>query len=289
MAPVAAAASRTVGLPSDDIQLLRLGQNLMFRLPGPGVVVRVARDSSYLSTSVKEVEAARWLHENSFEAVRTANLPTSQPITIDGHPITFWQYVEGSSAGQSDLGVIGDLLRRFHQLPPPVGVQIPAWLPLERVEERIEQAEIPDTDKDFLVGRATELRAELPGLAYEMDVGVNHGDVHIKNVIVNPAGIAVLLDLEAVCRAHREWDLAKIATEAEMGMLAPERYIEFAKAYGHDVRGWKGFPTVCAVMQLRMTTWLGQNAAHSAAVRHEFNKRLNTMRTGRLWDAWRGF
>lgn len=289
IAPVAAVASRTVGLPSCDLKLLRLGQNLMFWLPGPGVVVRVARDSSYLSTSVKEVEVARWLGENSFEAARTVELAQSQPITIDGHPITFWQYVEGSTAGQSDLARIGDLLRRFHLLPPPGGVQLPVWLPLDRVDERIEQAEIPDTDKEFLVGKASELRAQLPRLSYELGVGVNHGDVHIKNVIVTPAGVAVLLDFEAVCLGHREWDLAKIATEAEMGMIAPERYSEFAKAYGHDVRGWEGFPTVRAVMQLRMTTWLGQNVAHSAAVRDEFNKRLNTLRTGRLQDSWRGF
>lgn len=289
IAPIAAAASRFVGLPYDDIQLLRLGQNLMFRLPRAGVVVRVARDKSYLSTSSKEVAVARWLDENRFEAARTADLHLSQPITLADHPITFWQYLEGDTASESDLAGIGNLLSRFHRLPPPVGIQLPDWLPLDRIEDRVGKAEIADADKEFLVGRVGELRAELAGIDYEMPVGVNHGDVHIKNIVMNGRGLPVLIDFEAVCLAHHEWDLAKIATEAEMGMIAPERYTEFADAYGHDVRLWEGFPTVSAVMQLRMTTWLGQNVAHSVAVREEFEKRLTTLRTGRLQEAWMGF
>jgi hypothetical protein len=46
------------------------------------------------------------------------------------------------------------------------------------------------------------------------------------------------------------------ATEYLIGWHADDQYADFARAYGHDVRDWEGFPVTRAINELKMTTWL---------------------------------
>ncbi|WP_433266232.1 hypothetical protein ACQPZF_40300 [Actinosynnema sp. CS-041913] len=55
-----------------DPQLLRLGENAIFRLNGTGTVVRIARGVAHWDDAVKEVNIARWLGRNDF--------PSAEPL-----------------------------------------------------------------------------------------------------------------------------------------------------------------------------------------------------------------
>lgn len=288
MEAVARSACRQVGLPTDNIQFLRLGQNILYHLPGPAVVVRIARDSSYWADAVKETAVAQWLADKDIPAARVFDIGRTQPIDTAGYPVTFWHYLPGRTARGDEASVAGTLLRRLHRLPPPQGIDIPVLRPLERVQHRIHLAPIPERDKQFLTEETKRLESLLADLTYVLPVGVNHGDAHIKNVIVSPAGAISLIDFEAVNLAHHEWDLAKTATEAAMGMLPENAYTRFAAAYGYDLMHWAGFSAICSVMQLRMVTWLAQNVAHTDATADEYRKRIRTLRHG-LTENWRGF
>jgi len=288
MAAVAKAACQQVGLPKDDIRFLRLGQNILYHLPGPDLVVRIARDSSYCTDVLKELAVATWLADEQIPAARVCDIGREQPLCVEGHPVTFWHYVPGRTATRTEAPVTGDLLRRLHQLPTPKGLPIPQFRPLARVEHRIHSASVPEDDKMFLTETKTRLEATLDDLRYTLPYGINHGDAHIKNTIVSPDGTSTLIDFEAVNMAHHEWDLAKIATEAAMGMLPEKAYVDFATAYGHDITEWDGFTTARSVMQLRMITWLAQNLGYTDAVADEYRKRVLTLRNG-LTESWSGF
>lgn len=288
MEAVARAACHQAGLPEKNLRFLRLGQNILYHLPGPNLVVRIARDSSYRADAIKELAVAAWLADAQLPAARVFDIGREQPIHTDGHPVTFWHYVPGRTATPDEVSITGDLLRRLHQLPPPEDIHLPEFHPLDRVEHRIHTASIPEQDKELLTEAKTQLESTLADLTYRLPRGVNHGDAHIKNTIVSPDGNGTLIDFEAVNVAHHEWDLAKTATEAAMGMLPAGAYAQFAAAYGHDITDWDGFSTLRSVMQLRMITWLAQNIGHTDEVASEYRKRIRTLRNG-LTENWNGF
>jgi hypothetical protein len=56
-----------------DAQLVRLGENAIWRLDRAGLVVRIARSTRRLATVEKELAVARWLASLGFPAVRVAD------------------------------------------------------------------------------------------------------------------------------------------------------------------------------------------------------------------------
>ncbi len=288
MEVVAQDACRQVGLPGERLRFLRLGQNILFHVPDVSVVVRIARDASYRADARKEVEVASWLADESLPAARIFDIGYEQPIWAAGHPVTFWHYLPGRTTNGDEVAITGDLLRRLHRVPVPETMELPPFRALDRVDNRLCMAPIPVQDKEFLKSFKSRLEPEIDSLTYILPFGVNHGDAHIKNVIVTPDGSATLIDFEAFNLAHHEWDLAKTATEAAMGMLPADAYEHFAAAYGYDITTWDGFPVIRSAMQLRMTTWLAQNIGHTAKIANEYRKRISTLRYG-LTESWSGF
>jgi hypothetical protein len=55
------AACTQAGLSCDDAELLRLGENAIYRVAGQEVVVRIARTMKYWEDAKKEVAVATWL------------------------------------------------------------------------------------------------------------------------------------------------------------------------------------------------------------------------------------
>jgi hypothetical protein len=54
-------ASRKAGLDAGDAELLRLGENAIYRLARTPIVVRIGRRMAYWDDAAKEVAVARWL------------------------------------------------------------------------------------------------------------------------------------------------------------------------------------------------------------------------------------
>ncbi|MFE3195879.1 phosphotransferase enzyme family protein [Nocardia sp. NPDC059240] len=282
-------ACRDVGLDPAGASLLRLGENMLYQLQSAPVVVRIARDRTHWDDAVKEVAVAEWLAAQQFPAAQIFQIDDQQqPIDVDGHPITFWQFIPGRAADIAEAGILGGLLRRLHQLPRPAELPLPPVQGFGHVAARLDSAPIAVGDAEFLRRRVAELEQELATLSFTLPVVALHGDAHVKNVMISD-GQAVLIDLEAFAVGPAEWDLAKTAAETSMGMLDPADYQAFAAAYDYDVTTWSGWPVLQAVMQLKMISWLAQNVDHSPRVRAEYDKRMATIRTGRLVEPWCGF
>ena len=58
-------AGARVGLSTDGAQLIRLGSNAVFRVPG-NVMARVARSADTLDNAQKQIDVAGWLEAQSF-------------------------------------------------------------------------------------------------------------------------------------------------------------------------------------------------------------------------------
>lgn len=202
--------------------------------------------------------------------------------------MTIWRYIDGAPADHGDVAVLGDVLRRLHSLPAPQDYRLPDLDPFSRVEPRVQSAQVPDSDKDFLLGLCADLQDQWASLDFALPSCVIHGDAHIKNLMM-VAGSPVLIDLERFAWGPPEWDLAKTATEYQTaGFWNAEEYARFADSYGFDVTQWSGFPVLRAAEGLAMVTWLMQNVTHSEAIAVEYRARLETLRGGRT-GAWQAF
>lgn len=100
------AACRAAGLDDRGAELIRLGENALFRLASAPVIVRVARGNEWLSKARVEVAVSQWLAEEGFPAARIVE-ELEQPLVVEGHPVTFWHLiVEGDrKATYGELGV----------------------------------------------------------------------------------------------------------------------------------------------------------------------------------------
>jgi aminoglycoside phosphotransferase (APT) family kinase protein len=279
------AACRRVGFSDEGARLLRLGENALYLLARPPVVVRIARTMDYWEDAVKEVDVSRWLARHGFPAARVHDVP--QPVEAHGRPVTFWRHVAGRAGSRGDVSSLGGLLRRLHAVPPPTGFRLPPERILGRVEGRIEVAPVPARDKDFLLGRCEQLKDDLSRLTFPLPPAVTHGDAHI-NIIVGGGG-SVLIDFERFAWGQPEWDLAVTATEHRTaGWWTDAEYHAFADAYGYDVTRWDGFDVLRRTHEIKMTTWIMQGYRESAEKAAEYERRLRTVKSG-VAGGWRPF
>lgn len=114
---VARAACHQVGVPDHDIELMRFGENGLFRLRSAHLVVRVARSAAYLDRVRREVAVAQWLAAAGFPAVRLAvGLP--QADVVAGFPVTYWEWLPNTGQAATNAH-LGELLHKFHHLADP--------------------------------------------------------------------------------------------------------------------------------------------------------------------------
>ncbi|MGW3984410.1 phosphotransferase enzyme family protein [Streptomyces mirabilis] len=275
---VMAAACRAAGLDDREAELIRLGENALFRLGSVPVIVRIARSVEYLAAARKEVAVSRWLAREGFPAARVVE-DLEQPLVVDGHPVTFWHLIveEGRPATYRELGGV---LRDLHVLALPDGLELPRYSAFGLSDLRLERAAgISEDDLEFLRKRGQELKDRLAELRFGSRLGPVHGDAHTDNLMVDRSGVVYLIDLENFCVDHPEWDLEVAAHEYHrLGWVTEEQYADFVGAYGRDLREWPGFATLCAIQEFKMTTWLMQNVSEGDDVAQEVGRRIASLR-----------
>jgi aminoglycoside phosphotransferase (APT) family kinase protein len=284
--PVLQAACERAGIPSDGAELVRLGENAIFLLREPELIVRIARSADRLRRVQKELCIARWLTRAGVPSVRPDEA-AEQPQVIHGHPVSFWYAVDGvgPAPGQRDLAV---LLRRFHGAED-CPCDLPEFDPLGPVQGRLNNARgVSDGDLAFLAERCLRLRASLGRLDYALPPGPIHGDAHTANLLAD-RGQVVLLDFESSAIGPREWDLMPTAIAVDRFGLADGAYQAFAQSYGFDVRAWPGYRVLREVRELTMTTWLMQNVSENDRTAREFDVRVACLREGDFSRGWNFF
>jgi Ser/Thr protein kinase RdoA (MazF antagonist) len=267
-------------------ELARLGENAIFVLRRAGAVVRIARSAERAAVAAKEVAVARWLSGLGFPVVRPLGEVT-QPRSVAGHPVTYWELIEGPHTPGSSVD-IAVFLRRLHGLTAPAELELPALDPFVPIPQRIESARgIAEDDRDFLRWRLAELQSRFRAAAFVLGTTVLHGDAHDGNVMRDSNGNVVIFDLENVAVGPPEWDLSLVATYHDsLGWWTAEEYAAYVEAYGVDVRELPAWRTLRATHELQMTTWLSQQAGDSEVVAAEVRNRIASLRDDSAPRRW---
>ena len=256
-----AEACAAAGRPSTGAELIRAGENTLWRLPGK-VVARIGRPGQS-AVAARELTVARWLHRHRVPAVRPLDRPPA-PIEVRGRPVTFWH--ELPPHRHATAPELAAALRRLHRLPPP-DAELGTIDPFVRLPARIDGATTLDApQRRWLHARLAELRtawAELGAAASPSTVV--HGDAWGGNLAVTAAA-AHLLDFERTALGPPAWDLTSTAVAHDsFGTLDAPGYAAFCTAYGADVTEWPGYPVLRAVRELRLVCYALQHAAADPA------------------------
>ncbi|EGG49666.1 phosphotransferase [Streptomyces griseoaurantiacus] len=286
LAPVLQEACATAGLDSRGAELLRLGSNAVYRLAPLPIVVRIARDPSLLEEMDRAVKVARWLEAQDFPANRVP-ASVAQPLVIGGLVVTFWESVQDSEEFAT-VGELADLLRRLHWLEEPESLGLPYFDPLAKLTTSLEGLDgVAGEDREFLEQRAAKLAKDYDRLDFVLPFGMIHGDANIGNVLRHREGHAVLIDLDGLALAPREWDLILTAIYYDRyGWHTKTEYAEFVHRYGFDLMNWPGYETLADLRELMMVAWVGHQVTSSERAAAEFARRMRSLRTGKDRDQW---
>lgn len=281
---VLADACAQAGFDDHRAEVIRIGENGIFRLPG-GIVVRIGRPGQ-LMAALKEVRIARWLARNGIPAVRALD-GIEQPLESSGRAVTFWKELPPHRHGTP--AEVADALRRLHDLPLPTEFTLDPLAPFTRLAQRIEAAATATaSDRAWLREHLAELEQRYTTLPDGIPRRVIHGDAWTGNVVTTEGGDTVLLDLERCSIGPPEWDLVSTAIKhTSFAWVSTKDYQDFSRRYGHDVTSWQGFEILRDIRELRMTCFVVQHAAEHPDARAEAELRVACLRGKhgpRPWD-----
>jgi aminoglycoside phosphotransferase (APT) family kinase protein len=277
-------ACRAVGLPPDDLELIRLGSNAVFRVSSD-VIGRVAPDVACIKNAEKQIQVARWLKQIEYPAVRAVEVP--QPIKTVDSVVTLWESIAPDTT-YAPIADVASLIKQLHKLAEPPELQLPSLRPFNPASEEFQHLDgLSAADREFLCDRIEWAHSEFSRLPFALPAGVIHGDANVGNVLADTRGDPVLIDLDSFATGPREWDLVQTALFYDrLGWHTREEYQTFVEVYGYDLMLWDGYPALADMREIAMTTWLSRKAAESSGAAAEAHKRINAIRTGASRVDW---
>lgn len=279
------AACQAVAISPDNAEVIRAGENMLYRLTG-GIVARVTRPGQ-LSAAIKEVRVSRWLQSLGVPVVEALGI-VEQPVSIDGRAVTFWR--ELPPHRRSTIPELAAVLSQLHALPKP-DFELPPLAPFVRLRERIAEAKIlSPEDRNWLVSHLSAVQTGYAALPVGRPWCAIHGDAWAGNVVVTEDG-PVMLDLERFAYGPPEWDLSSIAVDyTTFGSFPRGVWEGFCQRYGYDVTTWAGFEILRDARELRKVTFALQMASQREDIAEQAHYRLACIRGEhgpRPWG-WKG-
>ncbi len=269
-----------LGRAGTKLQLVRLGENALFHAPSLAALLRVARPQKPPHRIAGTIKLAR--------ALRAEGVPVPEPLADDRveqpfvspwGTVTLWRYYHQDSSRRFSFAAFGGLLRDFHARASVLERCLPAWRPLEHTRRRLGEAhqqQLPNHWLQVLDRRVVDVEEGLQRLRSELGHGAVHGDAHRGNLLLTSEG-PVLLDLDEVCVAPREWDLAPTLVTRRRFGLPRKDWDSFATGYGYDLAQSTAAAPLVGLRELAMTTWLLQQAGASRQIDDELERRVASL------------
>jgi thiamine kinase-like enzyme len=182
-------------------------------------------------------------------------------------------------------------LAELHGLTAPADLHLPTLAPFDKAANRITANDwLSPDDRLFLTEQLATMREKYAGLKFMLPQGVIHGDAGIGNVLHDRHGKPVVIDLDGFAIGPREWDLALTAIYYDsFGWHTLDEYETFVRVYGFDIMQWPGYPTMRAVREFLMVTWVIQSAGADPRIADEAGKRITALRTGANRKDWQPY
>jgi len=286
-------ALQKLGRAGAELRLMRLGENALFHAPALEALLRVARPQRSPKSITRSVELARRLRAEGVPAPEPLTFETlEQPFVSSSGTVTVWRYYREDRSRRFSFREFGGLLREFHRRAADLEDCLPAWRPLERTRRRLDEArrqQVPQGWLSILGRRVTEVEEGLEYLSSVLGRGPVHGDAHRGNLLLTHDG-PVLLDLDEVCVAPREWDLAPTLVTRHRFGVSQEDWQGFSTAYGYDLAQSPAAVPLVWLRELSMTTWLVQQHGATREIDAELERRVGSLvEDGHSWTSWNPF
>ncbi|MGW4200941.1 phosphotransferase family protein [Streptomyces sp. NPDC004726] len=280
-------ACRAARLDPTGAQLLRGHTNAVIRLVTAPVVIKIARKGTPTASVERTVACVRWLMDQGFLTVPLHDNGIHQPVTIHGHPVTYWTYLPQTSAPPITAADLAPPLAALHRLrQPPVELRQVDNLTAIRRSLAAAHALGPE-DLDFLTRRAHHLEHRLKTIDYALPSAVIQGDPQHRNALRDSDGQTVLCDWDTVACGQPEWDLVTVEIHSRRFGHGTAHHTDFAHAYGFDITTWPGYPVLRDIRELRMITTNARKAHHTPGTLTEVQRRIKGLREeedGLLWN-----
>lgn len=280
-----AEACLQAGLARDRARLLRVHANAIYHLPRENAVARV-RNASALDRMRVAVQAAAWLADQGFPALRP--LEVAQPIVVDAHLVTFWEYLPPLCDGQADVTHLARLLSALHRHPLPP-FPLPPIRPVgNTAADASVSTVLSEDERNWLVARCAELEEGFARLAPTLPQGIVHGDAHTNNLLPHSDHGWVLIDWDSVGIGPPEYDCMPIYLRPRRFGYPNSLWREFCTAYGFDPGDNCGLDLLAEIREVRSLGAFIRGAEHNPAARAELSNRLSSLVTGdhaRRWHA----
>jgi hypothetical protein len=272
-----------VGLDSSDARLLRGHTNAVILLEREQVVVKIARRGSRVDDVARTVRFVNWLMDAGFPTVPLH--PVDQPLVIDQHAITFWQYLH-QPAHPVAAAQLAKPLYALHTLSAPP-VSLPVHDNLAAIRRSLSAITcLPPETLSFLSEHAAQLECDLDTVEFELPKGVVQGDPQHRNALHAREGGAVLCDWDTVAIGQPEWDLVTVEVHCRRFGHGEQHYAAVADAYGWDVTHWPGYGTLAAIRELRMITTNARKVQHAPRSLEEVRRRVDGLRRRDQFLGW---
>lgn len=269
-------ACETAGLRADGAVVLRGQTNAVIKLKAPPVIVKIARAGTDPAEVERTVRFVSWLMDLGFPTVPLYK-PDIQPLIIDGHAITLWDYLP-QPPEPVPTEALAKPLSRLHSLGRPP-VSLPRSDAIEAIRRSLRATTLlPEQDLRFLQQRAAQLEAELANVRYVLDpAAIIQGDPHHRNALHSAEGV-VLCDWDSASSGQPEWDLVTIEVHCRRFGYGQAAYDEFAQAYGFDVVAWSGYRVLRDLRELRMISTNARKSTHAPEKAAEVVRRVDGLR-----------
>jgi hypothetical protein len=199
----AVAVARDHGLRADEPRVLESGHNLVVHLAPAPVVARVGRPLADLrpGSGRSALELGTWLHARGLPVQPPADELPARIHERGGFVVTFWRLLP---PGPGDPAEAGRGLRAIQQALAAYDGKLERWWPLTEARDRALRTPGLPAIARRTIEQATDALADAPLVP-------QHGDAHDGNCLGGLWG-----DLEDVCLAPPEWDLACLRFCAEV-------------------------------------------------------------------------
>jgi hypothetical protein len=211
---------RSQGLDVRQPVSLRSTNNVVVWLAPSPVVAKISNDHD---GAARELQLVSELVKAHAPVVPPSDLSIEQPLSIDEHSVTFWQYQPQDDVSHSSPAQIARSLFLLHSKLSSIADRVsipPLRAQLIRVVEALERlnpvSDLSDDDRALLRQALIDGMVQLANLT--SGDRVIHGSPHRMNIlVVNET--SRFIDFETVALGPLEWDLAHL--EQEVANLYP--------------------------------------------------------------------
>jgi hypothetical protein len=279
------------GLSPARARLIHRYSNAVYLLPAEQTVARITSGSSHQAELSHQV--AGWLVDRGVPA--TAPLVSAPPVAVSPSTVvSFWTYYPQPDRSPAPTSVhLARVLEGLHAIDD-VPFELETWQPLMSLSAALRDPtaarNLSDQDRDWLLDRVAEVRAQVRALDSPLGHGIIHGDAWAGNLLWHTAAgpdEVVIGDWDWVSYGPREVDLVP-TWHAAIRYGRGERWARnFADVYGYDLASWDGFAILLAMRDLVQLTGPLRRAGDRSEFAAVLRERLNGIRSGNADAVWR--